>query len=191
VPDVYLDKSHKWVMEGVQFKDKLMYKDTQKEKKKGFLTGDFSRRDEFSMDFRTEQYREALKMESKHTAAATARAYKEMQAAMEKEIASGSRHERVVKPKPLLYDLVFDGEDAYPTAVKNSMISGRDTKNPTQLTWERNLGGTKLSSQECGYGIDSAPHGKPEFARIPIIEATFYRPCAIPITNTLYTQRPS
>ena len=39
------------------------------------------------------------------------------------------------------------------------MISGRDTKNPTQLTWERNLGGAKLSSQECGYGIDSAAHG--------------------------------
>ena len=33
--------------------------------------------------------------------------------------------------------------------------------------------------------------GKPEFARIPIIQSTFYRPCAIPITNTLYTQRPS
>lgn len=194
VPDVYLDKSHKWVMEGVQFKDKLMYKDTQKEKKKGFMTGDFSRRDEFSMDFRTEQYREALKMESKHTAAATARAFKEMQAAMEKEIASGSRHEReMTKPKPLLYDLVFDPDNEYPTAVKNSMISGRDTKNPTQLTWERNLGGAKLSSQECGYGIDSAPHGKPEFARIPIIESTFYRPCAIPITkhNSIYTQRPS
>ena len=78
-------------MEGVQYKDRLMYKDTQKEKKKGFMSADFSRRDEFSMDFRTEQYREALKMEAKHTAGATARAYKEMQAAMEKEIASGSR----------------------------------------------------------------------------------------------------
>ena len=155
------------------------------------MSGDFSRRDEFSMDFRTNQYREGLKKEAKHTAAATASAFREMQEAMSQELASGSRHERTVKPKPLLYDLVFDGDAAYPTAVKNSMISGRDTKNPTQLTWERNLGGTKLSSQECGYGIDTAQHGKPEFARIPIIEATFYRPCAIPITNTLYSQRPS
>lgn len=29
--------------------------------KKGFLTSDFSRRDEFSMTFRTEQYRTLLK----------------------------------------------------------------------------------------------------------------------------------
>jgi hypothetical protein len=31
------------------------------------MSGDFSRRDEFSMDFRTNQYREGLKKEAKHT----------------------------------------------------------------------------------------------------------------------------
>ena len=41
--------------------------ETQKEKKKGFLSGDFKRKDEFSMTFRMEQYREQLKQESTRT----------------------------------------------------------------------------------------------------------------------------
>jgi len=194
VPEVYLDNTHKWVSEGVPYVDKLMYKDTQKEKKKGFLTGGFKRRDEFSLNFTTEQYRERLTQEGKHTANSTAAAFKEMQAAMEAELAasgSGASAAKSIKKKPNLYDLVYDGDEAYPTAVKNSMVSGRDTKNPTQLGWERNLGQAKLSSQEYGYGIEAAEHGKPEFARIPLVKSTFYRPSTIPITNTLYTQRPS
>jgi len=193
VPEVYLDNTHKWVSEGVEYQDKIMYKDLQKEKKKGFLTGDFKRRDEFSLNFTTEQYRERLKQEAKHTASSTAAAYKEMKSAMESELAAGggASAAKTLKQKPNLYDLVYDGNEAYPTAVKNSMISGRDTKNPTQLSWERNLGQSKLSSQEYGYGIDTAAHGKPEFARIPLVKSTFYRPSTIPITNTLYTQRPT
>jgi len=192
VPEVYLDNTHKWVSEGVEYKDKIWYKDLGQERKKGFLTSNFKRRDEFSLNFTTEQYRERLKQEHKHTANSTAAAYKEMKEAMEQEIEAGGGPSTIkTKTKPNLYDLVYDGDDAYPTAVKNSMISGRDTKNPTQLSWNRDNGGQKLSSQDYGYGIDSANHGKPEFARIPIIKSTFYRPSSIPITNTIYTQRPS
>ena len=63
--------------------DRLKYAEVQSEKKAGFGTSDFSRRDEFSMDFRTEQYREALKSENRHASEATKRAYLEMRAAME------------------------------------------------------------------------------------------------------------
>ncbi len=48
-------------VQGAKYTDRLKYQETQPTHKKGFLTGDFSRRDEFSMTFRTEQYRTLLK----------------------------------------------------------------------------------------------------------------------------------
>ena len=51
---------------------------------------------------------------------------------MEAELAAGGSPARSAPPpkdKPLLFDLVFD-EAQRPTAVPNSMISGRESKNP-------------------------------------------------------------
>jgi len=48
-------------VQGAKYTDRLKYQETQPMHKKGFLTSDFSRRDEFSMTFRTEQYRTLLK----------------------------------------------------------------------------------------------------------------------------------
>lgn len=47
-------------MQGDKFTDRIRYKELQPEKKKGFLTSDFSKRDEFSNTVRTLQYRELL-----------------------------------------------------------------------------------------------------------------------------------
>jgi hypothetical protein len=205
-PDVYLDKQHAWLSEGVPYVDRLKYAEVQSEKKAGFGTSDFSRRDEFSMDFRTEQYREALKSENRHASEATKRAYLEMRRAMEaagqsmdaegEQDASATEEERLARRRaalrrPTLFDKVFDDGDVA-TAVPNSMISGRPSKNPTQTSWERDYGRTKTSAMECGYGVKDAPHGKPQFARMPVLAATVYRPCAIPITEntTIFTKRP-
>lgn len=205
-PDVYLDKQHAWLSEGVPYVDRLKYAEVQSEKKAGFGTSDFSRRDEFSMDFRTEQYREALKSENRHASEATKRAYLEMRRAMEaagqsmdaegEQDASATEEERAARRRaalrrPTLFDKVFDDGDVA-TAVPNSMISGRPSKNPTQTSWERDYGRTKTSAMECGYGVKDAPHGKPQFARMPVLAATVYRPCAIPITEntTIFTKRP-
>ena len=201
-PDVYLDKQHAWLSEGVPYVDRLKYAEVQSEKKAGFGTSDFSRRDEFSMDFRTEQYREALKSENRHASEATKRAYLEMRAAMEAagqsadgdgddDVARREEERRDARRRPTLFDAVFDDGDVA-TAVPNAMISGRPSKNPTQTSWERDYGRTKTSAMECGYGVKNAPHGKPQFARMPVLNATVYRPCAIPITqNTaIFTKRP-
>ena len=51
-------------LKGALYRDRLKYQDTQPVKKKGFLTSDFSKRDEFSMTFRTEQYRTLLQQVS-------------------------------------------------------------------------------------------------------------------------------
>jgi len=190
VPEVYLERTHKWVGEGVNYTDKIWYKDLQKEKKKGFLSGDFKRRDEFSLNFTTEQYRERLKNEYSHQHSSTAK-YKELREMLEDEVApKPDTAPASTSKKPLLFDLVYDGNDAYPTAVKNSMISGRDTKNPTQLSWGRHYGQLKTSSNDIGYGINDALHGKPQFARIPLVKTTFYRPSTIPIgEDTLYGKK--
>ena len=199
-PDVYLDKQHAWLSEGVPYVDRLKYAEVQSEKKAGFGTSDFSRRDEFSMDFRTEQYREALKSENRHASEATKKAYLEMCAAMEAAghaldadgAGAGAKARRDDRRRrPTLFDAVFDDGDVA-TAVPNSMISGRPSKNPTQTSWERDYGRTKTSAMECGYGVKDAPHGKPQFARMPVLDATVYRPCAIPITasTTIFTKRP-
>lgn len=42
--DTYFQKEHKWVYSGCKFNDRLMYATQQQEKKRAFLTSDFSRR---------------------------------------------------------------------------------------------------------------------------------------------------
>lgn len=46
--------------QGDKYVDKQRYKELQPDKKKGFLTSDFSKRDEFSNTIRTNQWREQL-----------------------------------------------------------------------------------------------------------------------------------
>jgi hypothetical protein len=60
--DVYFERKHLWVADGAPYADRWKYSELQKEKKKGFLTSDFSKRDEFSNTIRTGQYREQLKV---------------------------------------------------------------------------------------------------------------------------------
>ena len=55
-------------LQGAKYIDRLKYQETQPTHKKGFQTSDFSRRDEFSMTFRTEQYRTLLKQVTAITA---------------------------------------------------------------------------------------------------------------------------
>lgn len=185
VPEVYLDRTHNWVDKGSNFTDKIWYKDLQKEKKKGFLTGDFKRRDEFSLNFTTEQYRERLKDEARYQKLGK---YKELRSLMEGELATGQAVAEQ-KPAKLLFDLVYDSDD--PQQQERVKHTKSDTKNPTRLSYNRNYGPSKTSSNDIGYGIHEAHHGKPEFARIPLVKSTFYRPSTIPITNCIYTQRPN
>lgn len=152
-PTSYFDPAHKWVFDGVTYVDKQRYAEVQLEKKKGFLSSDFSRRDEFSKDFATNQYRERLKMEAKHTKHGM-EAIRDLKDSMQAELPPPPAAPSPARKKPL-YDLVFDASSA--PAVKHSMRAGRDTNNPTQINWTRNFGALKLSSHELGYGVPGAP----------------------------------
>ncbi|KAL3141719.1 hypothetical protein ABBQ32_004402 [Trebouxia sp. C0010 RCD-2024] len=170
-PDTYFEKKHPWVSEGAKYTDRLKYQETQPTHKKGFLTSDFSRRDEFSMTFRTEQYRTLLKQEDKF-------AKKALQllgtAARDGTLANMTSS---LTPAPdrnkgkFLFDLVYDKE-----ADDNKEATfklARDTKNPTAFEKERHLG-TYRTTQSMAFAPPPEFH-KPEYARKPIVQDTFYR----------------
>ena len=160
--DVYFDKKHHWVSDGDEYVDRLKYRETQKEKRKGFLSGDFKRRDEYSMVFRTEQYREQLKGEDKLAKATLDEMEEEEDDYVEAVSFSAT--------KAHLYDLVYEKEDNNKTGA--SKIA-RDTKNKTHLSYERDFGSYRTTSM-----ISHAPpeeFNKPTYARKPVVRDTFYR----------------
>ncbi len=161
--EVYFDKKHHWVSDGDEYVDRLKYRETQKEKRKGFLSGDFKRRDEYSMVFRTEQYREQLKGEDK-LAKETLDEMEESDGEYEGAATSEA------PPKAYLYDLVYEKEDNNTTGA--SKIA-RDTKNKTHLSYERHFGSYRTTSM-----LTHAPpeeFNKPTYARKPVVRDTFYR----------------
>lgn len=168
--DVYFEKKHPWLSDGDKYVDKLRYKDTQTEKKKGFLSADFKRRDEFSNTVRTSQYREQLKGEEKQ-----AKKQLEMIAALGNDneaamLQSSLAAQADTAPKAYLYDLVYEKDD--PTRSGASKVS-RDTKNPTMLSYERSSGVGRTTTGLAFQAPDS--FAKPAYARKPLVKDTFYR----------------
>uniref|UniRef100_A0A7S0YM86 Flagellar associated protein n=1 Tax=Polytomella parva TaxID=51329 RepID=A0A7S0YM86_9CHLO len=162
--EVYFEKKHNWISDGDKYIDKLRYKDSGQEKKKGFLTSDFSKRDEFSNVIRTEQWREQLSQESNFASKAlesfaSNAGLDTFQQATKKE-----------EPELLLYDLVFEKEDPNFTGASKTH---RDTKNRTQLTKDRNLG--SMSTTTALTYTAPTEHTKPDYARKPIVRDTFFR----------------
>lgn len=162
--DVFFEKKHNWISDGDKYVDKLRYKDVQTEKKKGFLTSDFSKRDEFSNVIRTEQYREQLTQEDKFSK----RALKALPGSMGLEEAS-ARTPRD-EPESLLYDLVFEKDDP---KFSGCSKTHRDTKNPTSLSHDRTMG-AQMTSTLLSFQPPTE-FGKPEHAHRPVVKSTFYR----------------
>lgn len=180
LPDRYFDKKHTWIADGDKFTDKLSYANTQKEKKKGFGTGDFRRRDEFSNITRTEQYREALGMEDKHRRRAQDTAQPQEDPTIKAKLDKEASDKEARAKDTHLYDLVYEKDNDEKMFAKQQLNS-RDTKNPTQLSKERNFGTFQTSSMQYGYAVEEEPHDKPAYARLPIVQSTFYRPNKIPM----------
>ena len=153
-------------VQGETYADRLLYRETQPEKKKGFLTGDFKRRDEFSSDFRTRQYREQLKGEEKYS--------KKMLQLMAEQ-----QGPEVVEPVtekkeegPTLFDLVYN-DTRFDVSNSGASKVARDTKNPTLLSHSRNFGTMRTTSMISHQAPES--FSKPQYARKPVVKDTFYR----------------
>ncbi|KAJ9508775.1 hypothetical protein QJQ45_028089 [Haematococcus lacustris] len=132
--DVYFEKKHNWISDGDKYVDRWRYKEQQPDKKKGFLTSDFSKRDEFSNTTRTEQWREQLQMEGKFAKKAV-QMFSSSAGMLESSVPMYSRQEE----ETFLYDSVFDKEDP---GFRGASKTHRDTKNRTMLSHDRTLGGT-------------------------------------------------
>lgn len=169
--DVYFEKKHNWISDGDKYVDKLRYKDAQGDaKKRGFLTSDFSKRDEFSNTIRTEQYREQLKSEGKYSQKALS-ALAQSAPSFEETATSPAEDDG-----PQLYDRVFEKEDPN---FKGASRTHRDTQNPTNLSHDRRLG-NGMTSMRLSYQAPTE-FQKSEYARKPLVKDTFYRQ-----TNVLF-----
>ena len=178
--DAYFDRTHPWISKGDKYSDRLRFADSQKEKKKGFGTGDFMRRSEYTNTIRTEQYREQLKEELRHISD-NAGEGEEVQAELEAEMMRLTKKADVRKQdaNTELYDLVYETKDS-DAGYFGSSKQARDTKNPTLLGTKRHLGIYKTSAQMYGENIAVTEHSKPDFARVQVLKSTFYRPTSIP-----------
>ncbi|KAI3434676.1 hypothetical protein D9Q98_002740 [Chlorella vulgaris] len=132
------------LFEGDVWAESLPYRELQPDKPSaGFLTSDYSKRDEFSLTIRQEQRRQQIRHEARLQKQAEERLAARKQAGRS---APGRGAEaqpggpRTRKPAPLLWDLVFAESDL---CVKSS----RDTCNPTRLTRERDVGSWKTTSR--------------------------------------------
>ncbi|KAK9838430.1 hypothetical protein WJX84_002028 [Apatococcus fuscideae] len=170
LPNTYFEKKHLWVSEGDGYTDQTRYLDSQKTKSKGFLTSDFSRRDEFSNTTRTEQYRTLLKSEAKFAKKALERLSRVPGGIVETTTYLPPANQQ---PRQYLYDLIHEDNNASDGVLDGSSKLAHDTKNPTALGPERNLGSYRTTT--------SLAHGaptefqKPQFARKPVVQESFYR----------------
>ncbi|PRW57768.1 flagellar associated [Chlorella sorokiniana] len=130
------------LFEGEQFIDRLPYRELQPEKPgKGFMTSDYSKRDEFSLTVRMEQHREIIKHEARVQKEAEAKLAAAHGGASSGASGSAAEQQAGCNGSPgrkadgkLLFDLVYEGEAELCIKAK------RDTRNPTALSPERKLG---------------------------------------------------
>jgi len=176
-------KAFPWLSEGDKYKTQQMYTKTQPlaSRKKGFLSSDAHRRDEFSNVCRTEQHRWALgreaamtKMHERNKKPGTADA----------DSKRGSKS-KSLESKPLaevapefttphhLYDIgKGDSVTKFSQKLHREMWyhTQRDPKKP------RRLGDYLPSSYEIGNeAVQETELHKPTYANTPIVQSTFYR----------------
>ncbi|CAG9463432.1 unnamed protein product [Pedinophyceae sp. YPF-701] len=136
----------------------------------GFASSDISKRSEFTMTFRTEQYREQLSQETKYAK----RAMEMMHQTGEHAELVSPRKQKEEEDGPLLYDLVFEDDDWHAQASRPAFSRvHRDTVNPTRLSKERHMGGMRTTNNNTFR--PPVDFNKPEFGHKPLIRDTFYR----------------
>ena len=170
-PDVFFEKKHTWISDGDTFKDSLTYRDQKQEKKKGFLTGDFMRRDEFCGTFRVAQYREQLKQEVADSTRDIGDAKMLLEELQKMQSTRNENRDKGI----FLYDRIFEKEESFQSDHHQQAKCARDTKNPTLLSKDRTFGTYNTAGMEVGRGIHQMAHSKPTHAKLPIIKNTFYR----------------
>jgi len=175
--DALFGKNFPWLSDGDKYVDKLQYLKTQpkENRKRGFMSSDASKTDEFVMQIRSEQWRWALGREAsfrKHHEATRMAAQTHPIACPPPLAPLGERAPSFHTPVNL-YDI---GKGAHVTPFsqklprENWYLANRDTAAP------RNLGDWLPSSYEIGNDmVQQTELHKPKYANTPIVQSTFYR----------------
>jgi hypothetical protein len=189
----------KWV-------DRVMFKDTQKRKPGvGFATGDWSKYDEFSNTIRTNQHREQLVREQKMAKGQVEKNKKNLEILLkELGIDPTENNGRVnlskvgLRPKtaPVMRRKVlsaYEQQHAHEhsdhalyakkaglTSTPDNAKIPKDTNNHTWLSFERDYGSAKRTSDLIGYGAKVQKPDRPEYARVNIFEHTSFRKRGVP-----------
>mmetsp|Transcript_35963 Transcript_35963/g.49925 ORF Transcript_35963/g.49925 Transcript_35963/m.49925 type:complete len:237 (+) Transcript_35963:146-856(+) len=163
MPDTLFEQKFQWISETDTYKDQIRYADKQKDKKSGFLTSNFRRKDEFTSNLNSERYRETLLKDLRCDRKDVDR---RMQKGFLPQIKSAQP--RAAKSASFLYDLLDKEDSGYPSHVP------RDTKNPTHVSLDRDYGTWKTASQSIGGRVTLKDHINPEYGHKPIVKKTFY-----------------
>lgn len=139
---------------------------------RGFQSSDFAKRDEFTLTFRTEQYREQLKQEDVYAKKGIELAASLGNGPTEEQLAS-ARATMQRKEPPALYDLVFEKPELTADARDTWFKVKKDTLNPTHLSKARDVGTYRTTNRQ--HFAPPPEHEKPEFGHKPIMRDTFYR----------------
>lgn len=176
-------REHTWLYGGEKYVDRTMYIQTQPPdtRKKGFMSSDAKRRDEFTLDIEVQKWRERIGTEM--IFADRARKMQEEKMTPEER----AEAERIAREPPpvrwthgpkYLFDL---GKEVTGGTTPYEMKDARDTWFSKERVKSINggsldTGSYMLSSHAVGTNLkDFSSWSKPEFARQPVIRDNFFR----------------
>jgi len=176
--DTMFGNGFPWLADGDKYNDKNSYLKTQprETRKKGFLSSDAFKADEFSNTLRTNQYRWALgrerAMAKVHEVAAKEKGTHKTAPPVEKTLPLGVVEPALETPN-FLYDI---GKGKHVTAFDQKLSRENWYQANRNAGAPRNLGDWIPSSYEIGNEMVQEHNlEKPTYASIPIIRSTFYR----------------
>lgn len=178
--DTMFGRAFPWLSDGDKYNDKTSYLKTQprETRKKGFLSSDAFKADEFSNTCRTNQYRWALGRENAmHKLHVEAN--KKAGRYDDRAYTAPAKTEEIGKIEPALetpvhlYDI---GKGKHVTAFDQKLSRENWYQANRNASAPRNLGDWVPSSYEIGNEMVQEHNlEKPTYASIPIIRSTFYR----------------
>mmetsp|Transcript_34640 Transcript_34640/g.56056 ORF Transcript_34640/g.56056 Transcript_34640/m.56056 type:complete len:238 (-) Transcript_34640:177-890(-) len=175
-PETLFEKAYLWLHENKAFDDSWAYRLRQKEKKKGFGSGDFKKRDEFTEHFRSEQYKERLRHENH-----LLRKIGEQQKAYTDDCLGLTSADRPMTSNGdsfyacprFTFDVITSQSQ-----VKSCQKCARDKhfcphRRPV-TSLDNPIASMNTTNGGYGYGISERLHEKAEYARIPIVREQFW-----------------
>jgi len=174
-----LNNAHSWVSDGDKYQVQQAYLKTQPQanRKKGFMSSDAFRTDEFTNVMRTEQHRWALGREQ---AFVKMHARGRPPSAIKGDVLGALPLAQVAPEYKTPHHLYDIGKGDYITRFSQKQHRENWFESNRNLNQPRRLGDYLPASYEIGNdAVQEANLHKPSYANKPIIQQTFYRVCSV------------